>query len=253
MDQYETEVSKRLKAMSQDADLKVAAKAFLETSIAAQYSYNFNWLGVPIIQYPQDIMALQEIVWQVRPDVIVETGIARGGSLSLSASLLALLDLSDMQASGQRPLTPRRVIGVDIDIRPHTRQAIGQHPFKDRITMIEGSSVDAEVIASVRDAVGDAKTVLVCLDSHHGHDHVLQELETYAPLVSVGSYCIVFDTVIDDLEEPLLFGRPWGPGDNPKTAVNAWLKGRDDFTINKDVDHKLQVSVAKDGYLLRVK
>ncbi|WP_420331921.1 cephalosporin hydroxylase family protein [Oceanicaulis alexandrii] len=253
MDQYETEVRKRLQTMSQDADLESAAKAFLEASIAAQYSYNFNWLGVPIIQYPQDIMALQEIVWQVRPDVIVETGIARGGSLSLSASLLALLDLSEMEATGQQVSSQRRVIGVDIDIRPHTRQAIDKHPFKNRITMIEGSSVDTDVIASVRRAVGDSKTVLVCLDSHHGHDHVLQELEAYAPLVSVGSYCIVFDTIIDDLEDSLLFDRPWGPGDNPKTAVESWLKNHNEFEINKELNHKLQVTVAKDGYLIRKK
>jgi cephalosporin hydroxylase len=253
VDQYETEVSKRLQAMSQDSHLRSAAKAFLEASIAAQYSYNFSWLGVPIIQYPQDIMALQEIVWQVRPDVIVETGIARGGSLSLSASLLALLDLSETESSGEPLSSRRRVIGVDIDIRPHTRKAIDHHPFKDRITMIEGSSVDADVIASVRRAVGDAKTVLVCLDSHHGHDHVLKELEAYAPLVSVGSYCIVFDTVIDALEEPLLFGRPWGAGDNPKTAVDAWLKHNDNFEINNEMDHKLQISVATGGYLQRKK
>lgn len=253
MDSFDAEIENRLSRMAGDESLKAASRAFLNASISAQYSYNFKWMGVPIIQYPQDIVAFQELVWEVRPDVIVETGIARGGSLSLSASLLALLDMIEAGIDGVLPKTKRRVIGVDIDIRPHTRSAIAAHPLSDRIEMFEGSSIDTEVVDQVRAAVGNAKRVMVCLDSHHGHDHVLSELEAYAPLVSVGSYCIVFDTVIDDLDEPLLFDRPWGAGDNPKTAVHQWIKDNPGFAIQSAIDDKLQVSVAPSGFLKRMR
>lgn len=254
MTEFEQDVAARLAAAATDAPLKDAATAFLRTSIAARYSYNFFWLGRPIIQYPQDMAAMQEIVWQVRPDVIVETGIAHGGSLILSASLLALLDLCDATETGEMldPRTPkRRVIGVDIDIRAHNRTAIEAHPLSNRITMIEGSSIDDDIVAKVHAAVGDAKRVLVCLDSNHTHDHVLAELNAYAPMVTPGSYCIVFDTVVEDLPKELSFDRPWGPGNNPKTAVHAWLGENPGFEIEKSMDHKLLVSVAPDGFLRR--
>jgi cephalosporin hydroxylase len=254
MTEFEREVAARLEAVPGNQALQAAAQGFLRESIAARYSYNFFWLGRPIIQYPQDMAAMQEIVWQVRPDVIVETGIAHGGSLILSASLLSLLDYCDALEAGEvlDPAKPkRRVVGVDIDIRAHNRAAIEAHPMANRITMIQGSSIDAGIVAQVRDAVGDAKRVLVCLDSNHTHDHVMGELAAYAPMVTPGSYCIVFDTVVEDLPKELSFDRPWGPGANPKTAVHEWLPAHPEFEIDRSWDAKLIVSVAPDGFLRR--
>lgn len=256
MTEFGKDVQLRLKANGTNAALKEAASSFMRTSIAAQYSYNWFWLGRPIIQYPQDVCAMQELVWKVRPDVIIETGIAHGGSLILSASLLALLDLCDATTAGETldPARPkRRVIGVDIDIRPHNRDAIEAHPLANRITMIQGSSVDPAIVAQVRDAAQGAKTVLVCLDSNHTHDHVLAELQNYAPLVSVGSYCVVFDTVIEHLPKEMYPDRPWGPGDNAMTAVDAYLADNPSFRIDETIDNKLQISVAPRGYLERIK
>lgn len=251
---FDKEVADRIAANAADDAFRAASDAFMRQSIAARYSYNFNWLGRPIIQYPQDMVGFQEIVWATRPDVIVETGIAHGGSLILSASLLALLDLSDAEAAGA-PLPPpdrrRRVCAVDIDIRPHNRAAIEAHPMASRITMIEGSSVDADIVAQVRAEVGDAKRVLVALDSNHTHEHVRRELDLYAPLVTPGSYCIVFDTIVENLPEDLAFNRPWGPGDNPMTAVHDWLETAPDFFIDKDLEAKLMLTVAPSGFLKR--
>jgi cephalosporin hydroxylase len=254
MTEFEDESAARLLDVPGNQPLLKAGADFLRESVLARYSYNFFWLGRPIIQYPQDMAALQEIVWSVRPDVIVETGIAHGGSLILSASMLALLDLCDATEAGAvlDPRAPkRRVVGVDIDIRAHNRAAIEAHPLANRITMIQGSSIDEAIVGQVRDAVSAAKRVLVCLDSNHTHDHVLAELKAYAPMVTPGSYCIVWDTVVDDLREDLSFGRPWGPGNNPKTAVHAWLPTQTDFEIDRSWDAKLVISVAPDGFLRR--
>lgn len=235
-------------------DLQEVSRDFIRLSAAARYSYNFHWLGRPIIQYPQDIVAIQEIVWQVRPDIIVETGIAHGGSLILSASLLAMLDLCDATISGKLldPAKPKRkVVGVDIDIRAHNRAAIEAHPMANRIMMIQGSSIDPAIVDQVKAEVAGAKTVMVCLDSNHTHEHVLSELQHYAPMVSVGSYCVVFDTVIEKLPKEMFPDRPWGPGDNPMTAVDAYLTEQPGFEIDEMMDAKLQISVAPRGYLKR--
>lgn len=255
MIEFSREVEMRLEAARTDPALEQAGRTFLTASIASGYSYNFRWLGRPIIQYPQDIVAFQELVWQVRPDVIVETGIAHGGSLILSASLLSLLDLCEATEAGEMldPTEPKRkVVGVDIDIRSHNREAIEVHPMSRRISMLQGSSVDRAIVGEVRDLVGDAERVMVCLDSNHTHEHVLAELDAYAPMVSVGSYCVVFDTVIEDLPAEMFPDRPWGPGDNPKTAVRSWLSAHPEFEIDTVIDAKLQISVAPDGYLKRL-
>jgi cephalosporin hydroxylase len=255
MTAFETEVVGRLAAVPGNVSQAEVAAAFLRETIAAQYSYNFFWLGRPIIQYPQDMVALQEIVWATRPDVIVETGIAHGGSLILSASLLAMLDLCDATEAGEMldPTRPkRRVIGVDIDIRAHNKAAIEAHPMAKRITMIQGSSIDPAIVAQVADSVGDAKRVLVCLDSNHTHDHVLAELNAYGSMTTPGSYCIVFDTVVDDMPADLSSDRPWGPGNNPKTAVHAWLPDHPEFEIDHGIDSKLLISVAPHGFLRRI-
>jgi len=225
------------------------ASDFLFQSINGRYSYNFSWLSRPIIQYPQDIVAFQEVVCQVRPDLILETGIAHGGSLVLSASLLCLLDV--MEGINPRQ-SPRKVVGVDIDIRPHNRKALDEHPLRFKMELIEGSSIDPAIIQQVRSHIDGVERVLVSLDSNHTHAHVLAELNAYADLVSVGSYCIVFDTVVEDLPAGSFPDRPWDIGNNPKTAVREWLKSHPEFEIDKDIDNKLLISVAPDGYLKRV-
>ena len=210
-----------------------------------KYSYHFEWLGRPIIQYPQDIVAMQELIWQVQPDLIIETGIAHGGSLIFYASMLELNAICGGCQDAE-------VLGIDIDIRAHNRQAIEAHPMFKRISMIQGSSTASEVIEQVKEKAARKQKILVCLDSNHTHDHVLAELEAYAPLVSVGSYCVVFDTVIEDLPDDMFPDRPWGKGNNPKTAVWEYLKTHPEFEIDKSIQHKLLITVAPDGYLKRI-
>jgi len=224
-------------AMAADPDLRMLTRAWFDRASTYEYSYHFTWLGMPIIQFPQDILAVQEIVWRTRPDVIIETGIARGGSLILSASLLQLLG-----GDG-------RVIGIDVDIRAPNRQAIEAHPLARRITMIEGSSTDAAVVQRVRDLVAGSSQVLVLLDSNHTHEHVLQELRLYSPFVTAGGYLVVFDTVIEYMPADAFPERPWGRGDNPATAVKAFLAENDRFVVDEEVDRKLQISVSPGGYL----
>lgn len=245
----------RLPAMGSNVAVRQAVSAFILETAPHQYTYRFDWLGRPIIQFPQDIVAVQELIWAVRPDLIIETGIAHGGSLILSASLLALLDLCDASTAGTT-IDPRhsqrKVIGIDVDIRPHNRAAIESHPLAQRIEMIEGSSIDAAVIASVRERAMSATTVMVFLDSNHTHDHVLAELQAYAPLVTPGSYCVVFDTIVEHMPKSMFPARPWGPGNNPKTAVHEFLASHPEFTIDAAIPDKLLITVAPDGYLKRI-
>jgi cephalosporin hydroxylase len=236
--------------------IQASAKKFFMDSVQMKYSYNFEWLGRPIIQYPQDMVAMQELIWKIKPDLIIETGIAHGGSLIMSASMLALLDYCDAAQNSQvlDPASPcRKVLGVDIDIRAHNRAAIEAHPMASRIEMIQGSSIAPEIIAKVHQRAKGNACILLCLDSNHTHDHVLAELQAYAPLVTTGSYCVVFDTVIDDIPENMHGDRQWGPGNSPKSAVYEYLKNHSEFEIDKEIDEKLLISVAPDGYLKRLK
>ena len=246
MKAFKEEVSDRINGNGQNEELIEAAHAFTKGSTTPKYSYNFSWLGRPIIQYPQDIVAMQELIWSIQPDLIIETGIAHGGSLIFSASML------ELNATCGGPQNAE-VLGVDIDIRAHNREAIEAHPMFKRISMIQGSSIAPDIIEQVKTKAAGKQRVLVCLDSNHTHDHVLAELEAYAPLVSVGSYCIVFDTLIEDMPADMFPDRPWGPGNNPKTAVWEYLKIHPEFEIDKQIDHKLLISVAPDGYLKRVR
>jgi cephalosporin hydroxylase len=246
MNPFDEEVQERIAANGRNEALQTAARTFMRESTQPKYSYNFSWLGRPIIQYPQDIVAMQELIWALQPDLIIETGIAHGGSLILWASLLEL-----NAACGGPP--DARVVGVDIEIRAHNRAAIEAHPMSKRITMIEGSSLDPSVLAHVRKAATGRERVVVCLDSNHTHAHVLAELEAYAPLTTVGSYCVVFDTVIEDLPAGMYPDRPWGPGDNPKTAVREYRKTNPEFEVDRRMDDKLLISVAPGGYLKRVR
>lgn len=220
------------------------------------YSYQFDWLSRPIIQYPQDILAMQEIIWSVKPDLIIETGIAHGGSLIFSASMLALLDMTEAIESGAT-ITPnhskRLVLGIDIDIRKHNLVAIESHPMSTRIQMLQGSSIDQEIVSQVRSIASGFEKILVVLDSMHTHAHVLSELDAYAPLTSPGSYCVVFDTVIEDMPEDMFHDRPWGPGNNPKTAAWEYLKSHPEFIVDNGIEKKLLITVAPNGYLKRLR
>lgn len=263
---FANEVKANIQGLRLDTALRESSLAWLTATLAHRYSYNFSSLGRPIIQYPQDIVALQELIWEVKPDLIIETGIAHGGSLVLSASMLALLDYCDAVGNGtllDPRATRRRVLGVDIDIRSHNRAAILSHPMSHHIRMIEGSSVSAETILQVHEAALDHDRVMVILDSNHTHEHVLAELEAYAPLTSPGSYCIVFDTIIEDLPASQYPDRPWGKGNNPKTAVREYLHqlqgeehfGKDgtplSFSLDSSIQEKLLITVGIDGYLKR--
>lgn len=254
--EFETSVAQNINALRNDNQLHTQSQEWLLRTLPSHYSYNFRWMGRPIIQYPQDMVALQELIWRINPDLIIETGIAHGGSLILSASMLTLLDYCDAVEAGT-PLDPRatrrRVLGIDIDIRAHNRAAIEAHPMAHRIDMIEGSSIATETIEQVRKAAKTHERVMVILDSNHTHDHVLAELDAYAPLVSGGSYCVVFDTVIEDLPPDMFPDRPWGVGNNPKTAVREFLTRNHDFEVDEDIESKLLITVAPGGYLKRVK
>jgi cephalosporin hydroxylase len=253
---FQAEVKQRIVATAGNHELKRDAAAFMRSSFLARYSYNFEWLGRPIIQYPQDMVAVQEIIWQVRPDLIIETGIAHGGSLILSASMLALLDLCDAVEAGisfNPAISKRSVLGIDIDIREHNRLAIEAHPLASRIHMIEGSSVAPDVISSVYERASQYERILVFLDSNHTHEHVLAELNAYAGLTSIGSYCVVFDTVVEDLPSDFFADRPWNPQNNPKSALREYLSQHTEFEIDTNMQDKLLISVAPNGYLRRTK
>ena len=252
---FNKEMEDRLSAVEKNTEIKNAAHHFMRASLASKYSYNFAWMGRPIIQYPQDMMIMQELIWEVKPDLIIETGIAHGGSLIMNAGLLCMLDHCDALKAGELidPNKPkRRVLGIDIDIREHNRLAIEAHPMSNRIDMIEGSSIDTNIIDKVKGYAANYERILISLDSNHTHDHVLAELNAYASLTSLDSYCVVFDTVVEDMAQELSGDRPWSPGNNPKTAVWEYLKNHSEFAIDKSIENKLLITVAPDGYLKRV-
>jgi cephalosporin hydroxylase len=229
------------RAMAEDSELRNRSREWMLLTAKYNYTYNFTWLGIPIIQFPQDMIALQEIIWTVKPDLIIETGIARGGSMIFLASMLELLGGN------------RKVVGIDIDIREHNRTRIETHRMAHRIKMIQGSSVASAVVDQVRAIAVDRKGIMVILDSNHTHEHVRKEIELYAPLVTRGSYLIVFDTSIEDAPVDFFPGRPWAKGNNPRTAVWEFLQTSDRFVIDKELENKLLITVAPDGYLRCVK
>lgn len=239
--QFELECRTNIETMGASKVLKQKSLDWICATATDKYTYNFRWMGRPIIQFPQDIVAMQELIWEVKPDLIIETGIAHGGSLVFYASMLELL-------GGQG-----KVVGIDIDIRPHNREAIEAHPMAKRIQMIEGSSVDAATVAKVKALAKGHARIMVVLDSSHTHEHVLQELRSYAHLVTKGSYLVVFDTVVEAMPKSFFPNRPWGPGDNPWTAVHAFLKETDRFEVDETIPNKLLVTVAPDGYLRCIK
>lgn len=241
MDSFQQRNREFIKKMSQDFEIKELTRNWFNASLHYEYPYHFTWLGLPIIQFPQDIIAMQEIIWQVKPDLIIEAGIARGGSIIFYASMLELIGKDG------------RVIGIDIDIRRHNRINIEKHPLCKRITLIEASSVDASTVQKVYKLSQGKRQIMVVLDSNHAYEHVSRELSYYSPLVTKGSYLVVFDTVIDDIPDEFCEDRPWGKGNSPKAAVREFLKNNDDFEIDKNIASKLLITVCPDGYLKKVK
>lgn len=237
---FQKEVDENIAAQATNSKLKETASAFMNESIKSRYSYNFTWLGRPIIQYPQDIIAIQEIIYQIQPDLIIETGIAHGGSLIFHASICEIIGKGE-------------VLGIDIDIREHNKIEILQHKMNKRISMIQGSSIDEKVIEQVKKVAEGKEKILVILDSNHTHDHVLSEMKLYSNFVTKNSYMLVFDTVVEDLPKELYEDRPWSVGNNPKTAVWEFLNHNDNFVIDNRMDNKLLLSVAPQGYLKRIK
>ena len=253
---FKKECKANIAEYSKDEAWKRLSIEWLARAFKHKYINNFKSLGRPIIQTPIDMVATQELIWEVKPDLIIETGIAHGGSLIMSASMLTLIDYCEAIENGKTldpNATGRHVLGLDIDIRQHNREAIEAHPMAHRIKMIEGSSLSHKTIAQVHGISKEYNQVLVLLDSNHTHDHVLAELEAYAPLTSKGSYCIVFDTVIEDLPDDVFPDRPWCKGNNGKTAVWEFLKSNHDFEINKQFNDKLVINTSPDGYLKRVR
>ncbi len=263
---FKQEVKENIEGISKDQGLKDLTWEWVKQISPHRYTHNFTWLARPIIQFPQDIQAMQELIWQVRPNLIIETGIAHGGSLIFNASMLAMLEYQDAVENGTvlDPKVPsRKVLGIDIDIRAHNREMIEAHPMASRINMIQGSSIDQSVIEKVYQAAKNSSNILVILDSNHTHEHVMAELDAYAPLTSKGSYCIVYDTAVEDMPEHFFPDRPWGKGDNPKTAVWEYLKKLENedvkasdgdslnFRIDSTIENKILITVAPDGYLKR--
>ena len=240
IEQFMVERQERIMNNGRDGHLLEAAHGFLRESLRVKYSYNFKWMGRPVIQYPQDMMALQEIIFQVQPDLIVETGIAHGGSLVFFASMLELLG-----GNG-------RIIGIDVDIRAHNRAEIERHPMYHRIEMIEGSSVDDEVVRRVFAAAEGRQTVMVCLDSDHTYEHVLRELHLYSPMVTLGSYLVVFDGIIEQFPEYTSQDRSWNIDNNPLKAIRQFLAGTDRFVPDLEIENKITLTAAPSGYLKRV-
>ena len=249
------EKMKNIKEMKADSAVQNLGIEFARATAKYKYSYNFEWMSRPIIQFPQDMIAMQELIWNIKPDLIIETGIAHGGSLVFYASILTLLDLSEAnpeKAFLEQLHKGRKVLGIDVEIRQHNKVAIENHPMAKSILMLEGSSVDPKIVSKVREIASGFNRIMVCLDSNHTHSHVLKELEIYAPLTTVGSYCVVFDTLVEDMPNEMFSDRPWGKGNNPKSALSEYLKSHQNFQPDIDLHSKLLITVAPGGFLKRI-
>lgn len=241
IEEFKQEVQQNIEYLRKDEEFKICTKEWMDRSISHKYSYNFEWMGRPIIQYPQDIMAMQEIIWNVKPDLIIETGIAHGGSVVFYAAMLELLG------------GDRKVLGIDVDIREHNKREIEKHPMAHRIQMIEGSSIDETIVEKIKCVASSYKNILLVLDSNHTQQHVLRELDSYSELVSRGSYIVVFDTIVEGLSDDACNDRPWGRGNNPRTAVQIFLRKNNRFEVDEKITQKLAITVCEGGYLKCIK
>ena len=238
--QFEDERDARVTGFKTDAELKQATLAWSELAFTRGYSYNFEWMGRPIIQYPSDMMGLQEVLWRTQPDLIIETGVAHGGSLVMYAGLQQMMGIQGA-----------KVLGVEIDLRAHNRALINEHPMAKHIQIIDGSSVAQATLEQVRAVAAQHQRVMVVLDSLHTHDHVLAELEAYAPLVTAGNYLVVQDTHVEELPDHLWLNRPWKRGNNPMTASLEFLSKHPEFENDVALEAKLQITCARNGWLRR--
>ncbi len=221
-----------------------------------KYQYNFDWCNFAIVQYPQDIIAFEELIYTVKPDLIIETGISQGGSLIFSASMLAMLEYEEAFENNELldPKNPRRmVLGVDIKLESHTKKALSESCHSNRIKILEGSSVDASIIKNVHEYSKTFNKVMVFLDSHHRATHVIEELNNYASIVSLGSYCVVGDTITEYMPQGSYISRGWGKGKSPKTAIDIFLKENDSFEIDTKIQNKLLITSCLNGFLKRIK
>lgn len=237
---FEIENRQQASAQHDDCDLQRKALDLLIQSDKYGYTYHWTWLGLPIIQLPPDINATQEIIWQNKPDVIIETGIAWGGSVVMYASIQQLVGKG-------------KTIAVDRVLPQKNIDAIMGYPFSDRIHLLHGSSTDPEIIEAISAMIEPDDSVMVLLDSNHTHDHVLAELRLYGPLVSPGQYLIVSDTIIEDIPVQEHRARPWGPGNNPKTALQEYLRESDRFEEDTYINEKLLTTFTPNGYMKCIK
>ena len=226
--------------MKNDNSLKKKSRDWMLHADKYKYTYNYSWLGRPIIKYPNDIVLLQEIIWDIKPDLIIETGIAHGGSIIFSASMLELI------GNGE-------VLAIDIDIREHNLIEIKKHPLYKRITLLEGDSTSNKIVTDVYNIVENKNKIMVCLDSLHTHEHVKKELDIYSDMVSVDSYLILPDTFIEFFPEGYYDNRPWDVGNNPYTAMQEFLKENSNFIVDNERSDKLLITEALGGgYLKRI-
>ena len=209
---------KQIELYSREA-FEILSLQWVKVGWNQKYQYTFSWFGRPVIQLPEDMIRMQEVIYQLKPDYIVETGIAHGGSLIFYASLC--------KAMGKG-----RVVGIDIEIRPHNRKAIRDHELASYITMVEGSSTDHTIVDEIKCIVGEAKTVLVILDSNHSYQHVYDELEAYCSIVTKGSYIVATDGIMKDLHDVPRAGENWQT-DNPTCAAIDFAAKHPEFVIEQ--------------------
>ena len=240
IDQYIQDRDEKVKRDMDDRDLRIANERYFESIVTSEYVRNFTWMGMPILQLPSDLMVMQELIWKIKPDYIIETGVAFGGMLVFYASIL--------EAIGEG-----KVVGIDIDPREANMKALEHHRLKHRISVVKGSSIERKVIEGVYNQV-NRDVVMVSLDSNHTEEHVLQELVSYSPLVSIGSYIVVFDTSIEFYHKlDKNQDRLWGKGNNPYTAVQKFMDGNDEFVVDKEIEVRAGITAAPGGWLRRIK
>lgn len=227
--------------MSQDKDLKKKAMEVLVEADKHRWIHQTKWFGQAILNLPQDMFAIQEIIYRTRPKFIIETGVAWGGSLLFYSTLMEVL-------GGEK------IIGIDLYMPPDLKERLNSYgKLSSRLALIEGSSVDESTVERVRSITGGSKEVMLILDSYHTHEHVLKELRLYSPFVGKGFYIVCGDTVVEDIPEQTHRTRPWGPGDNPKTALRQFLLENDRFIVDKKTENKLLFTCNPDGYVQCVK
>jgi cephalosporin hydroxylase len=237
--EFDTERSSLIASLGSDVDLKRDGISFVNSSNLKKYAYTWNWMGLPVIQMPEDLIKVQEIIFETKPDIILETGVAWGGSLLFYASIL-------------KSMNHGKVIGIDITIPEHNRTAIMNSRGSELVTLIEGSSVSQDIFKQVNAIIPRNAKVLLILDSHHTHDHVMKELELWSPLVTKGNYLVVCDTIVEFIDAPADRVRAWSKGNNPFTATTDFLSSNIRFSTENEFNKKTLTSFHPHGFLLAI-